>query len=60
MSVWHSALEITLTRTSPAFGGCTTIVSFVSGSFGPHATAAWHSIGFPAVSWKLASNAGRR
>jgi hypothetical protein len=42
MSVWHSALEITLTRISPARGGATVTVSCVSGCFGPQATAAEH------------------
>ena len=36
-SVWHSALDITFSRISPASGAPTTIVSFDSGFLGPHA-----------------------
>ena len=39
----------TFTRTSPAFGGSTVMVSTLSGFFGSQATAAVHSIGLPCV-----------
>ena len=41
---------MTLTRTSPAMGGSTVMVSSVSGSLGARATMALQVIGFPAVS----------
>ena len=42
--MWHSALQITFTRTSPAFGGSTMIVSARRSST-PNATIALHVIG---------------
>ena len=44
-SVWHSALAITRTRTSPALGGSTVIVSMLRGCLGARATAALHWMG---------------
>lgn len=38
-SVWHKALAMTFSRTSPALGGSTRIVSVTNGLFGSHATA---------------------
>jgi len=40
---------MTLTRTSPALGGATVMVSRERGCLGPRATMAWHVMGFPAV-----------
>ena len=54
MSVWHRALAITFTRTSPALGGWTLIVSIFSGSLGAHATAAWHVMISPSASGAVA------
>ena len=39
MSVWHKALAMTLTRTSPAFGGATVISSIESGFFASQAAS---------------------
>ena len=47
MSVWHSALECTLSRTSWALGGAT-VTSSMRRSLTPRATAALHVIGLPA------------
>lgn len=43
-SVWHKALDNTLTRTSPALGGWTWISQTSRGYLGPQATAALHVI----------------
>ncbi len=40
---------MTLTRTSPALGGATVMVSRTRGCLGPRATMAWQVMGFPAV-----------
>ena len=37
--------DVTLMRTSPAFGGATSIVSILNGFFASQATAALHCIG---------------
>lgn len=44
------ALHMTLTRTSPALGGATVIVSSTKGCLAARATMALQVIGFPAVS----------
>jgi hypothetical protein len=49
LTVWHSPVYSTLTRTSPARGGATSMVSRVSGLAASQATAALQVIGFPAV-----------
>lgn len=43
-SVWHTPVARILIRTSPAFGGATSIVSMDNGSFAAQATAALHEI----------------
>lgn len=40
---------MTLTLTSPAFGGWTVMVSATRGCFGPRATMALHVMGSPSV-----------
>ena len=49
MSVWQRAFAITLTRTSPAWGTPTVMVSSSRGCFAALATMALHVIGFPTV-----------
>jgi hypothetical protein len=49
LTVWQSPVYSTLTRTSPARGGATSMVSSVRGLAASQATAALQVIGFPAV-----------
>ena len=49
MSVWHKAFEKTFKRTSPLFGGCTSISVMSKGLLASQATAALHFIGLPEV-----------